>query len=153
MKTRANRGFSGKPCSFDFSDVPCNSSTTRQKQGRKLDGASGARCAPRARQVTTALLAPSVRDYRPALAFSIQPGRRGADDSVLNSKNRPRTAPADFPAKPCTGANHDVPAARIVAAARHQLQERGFDVRIGWIDCEAHGKHTAHLRHSRVAES
>jgi hypothetical protein len=32
-----------------------------------------------------------------------------------------------------------------------QLQERGFDVRIGWIDCDAHGKHTAHFRHSRVA--
>jgi hypothetical protein len=34
-----------------------------------------------------------------------------------------------------------------------ELQERGFDVRIGWIDCEAHGKHAAHFRHSHVMVS
>ena len=34
-----------------------------------------------------------------------------------------------------------------------QLQERGLDVRVGWIDCDAHGKHAAHFRHSRVAAS
>jgi hypothetical protein len=33
-----------------------------------------------------------------------------------------------------------------------QLQERGLDVRIGWIDCVEHGKHAAHFRHSRVAK-
>jgi hypothetical protein len=34
-----------------------------------------------------------------------------------------------------------------------QLQERGLDVRIGWIVCDTHGKHTAHFRHSRVASA
>jgi len=34
-----------------------------------------------------------------------------------------------------------------------QLQERGFDVHIGWIDCAEHGKHAAHFRHSRVKAS
>jgi hypothetical protein len=34
-----------------------------------------------------------------------------------------------------------------------QLQARGFDVRVGWIDCDAHGKHAAHFRHSRCAAS
>ena len=34
-----------------------------------------------------------------------------------------------------------------------QLRARGFDVRVGWIDCDAHGKHAAHFRHSRAAAS
>jgi hypothetical protein len=34
-----------------------------------------------------------------------------------------------------------------------QLQARGFDVSVGWIDCDAHGKHAAHFRHSRTAAS
>jgi len=34
-----------------------------------------------------------------------------------------------------------------------QLRGRGFDVRVGWIDCDVHGKHAAHFRHSRVAAS
>jgi len=34
-----------------------------------------------------------------------------------------------------------------------QVQARGFGVRVGWIDCDAHGKHAAHFRHSRNAAS
>lgn len=34
-----------------------------------------------------------------------------------------------------------------------QLRARGFDVRVGWIDCDVHGKHAAHFRHSRAAAS
>ena len=34
-----------------------------------------------------------------------------------------------------------------------QLRARGFDVRVGWINCDVHGKHAAHFRHSRAAAS
>src|SRR5258708_33392476 len=34
-----------------------------------------------------------------------------------------------------------------------QLRTRGFDVRVGWIDCDVHGKHAEHFRHSRAAAS
>ena len=39
---------------------------------------------------------------------------------------------------------------KLLRLARSSRSE-GLDVRIGWIDCEAHGKHAAHFRHSRVA--
>jgi hypothetical protein len=34
-----------------------------------------------------------------------------------------------------------------------ELQELGLDLQIGWIDCDQHGRHLAHFRHSRVAAS
>jgi hypothetical protein len=33
------------------------------------------------------------------------------------------------------------------------LRARGLDVRVGWIDCDSHGKHVEHFRHSRAAAS
>lgn len=40
----------------------------------------------------------------------------------------------------------------LLRLAEH-LRARGFDVRVGWIDCDAHKKHAAHFRHSRTAAS
>jgi hypothetical protein len=34
-----------------------------------------------------------------------------------------------------------------------ELRARGLDVCVGWIDCDAHGKHAAHFLHSRDAAS
>jgi hypothetical protein len=34
-----------------------------------------------------------------------------------------------------------------------QLRARGFDVRVGWVDCDVQCQHAAHFRHRRIAAS
>jgi hypothetical protein len=104
MKTRELRGFSFDPHSLHFIGFRPNSRALRRNQGRKLDGASGARPL-RAKRIATALLAPSDLKYRPPLAFSTQPGRRGADGSApktLSGALCTVKAGMHFPAERCT---------------------------------------------------
>jgi len=63
MKTCINRGFSSDPRSLYFPGFRSNARESGRTKAEKIDGASGA-LSQRAKQIATALFAPSGLDYR-----------------------------------------------------------------------------------------
>ena len=82
MKTSGNRGSSSFPHSFHFRGFAQIPARYGRIKAEKLTGRLElARCELGGSRLHCS--SPSVREYRPPLAFSIKTGRRGADGSAF----------------------------------------------------------------------